>query len=101
MERKLHVPLDTDWDGEKPIWQVGFETVYANEEDVDQDVVWFEYQGGTLGGSQWDHYSVAVHLKKRTVKGSGSRKHREFILSHVLYWYLKAIHEEKYEDLLH
>ncbi|MCH4866734.1 hypothetical protein [Bacillus sp. 1006-3] len=98
--KRLFVPSDNDWKKEKPLWAVGFEVVYVDESESDKGIVWFDYQVGDVHASQWDNFSVCVDVKKLTVKGDGSRKFREYILDHVLYWYLRVKKEEQFYDLL-
>lgn len=98
--KKLYVPYDNDWKKNKPLWVVGFEVVYVDESESDKGIVWFDYQVENVNASQWDNFSVCVDVKKLTVKGDGSRKHRDYILNSVLYWYLKAKREELFFELL-
>lgn len=97
---RIFVPHDKDWDMKEPIWKVGFEEIYLDESEIDNGIVWFEFQSSDTKGSQWDNFCVGVDVKKRTVKGDGSRKFRGYILDHILYWYLKAREDAKVNEEL-
>lgn len=98
----LYVPHEKDWNKEKePLWHIGFENILVDESEIEDGLVYFEYQVNDVHASQWDNFSVCVNINKRTVKGDGSRKFREYILNNILYWYLKAKNEDEFNELLY
>lgn len=93
----LLVPSNREFDdSDLSVW---FDKILVDETEYENNVIGFEYHGN-VKGPQSDNFSVTVDIKKRTVKGDGSRRFREFILDDVLYWYLKAKSEDRYKDLL-
>lgn len=96
----LFVPYNNDWNKETPLWLIGFKVIHVDESDIENDIVWFEYQVKNVNASKWDNFSVSVNLKTLRLKGDGSRKFRKYILNTVLFWYLKAKNDKEFETLL-
>ncbi|WJZ23615.1 hypothetical protein LIS04_187 [Listeria phage LIS04] len=95
---RLAVPFDKNYDGSVGIHTVGFDIVTVDESDIDKGIVKFQYHSNPEG-SQWDNFSVSVNIKSRSIKGHGSKRHRETV-KEVLYWYFKVKNEKEFKELI-